>query len=571
MDKLKPILAQKFWILFGLVLILPMVGYFMTKGVLATDIETRWKKLTDTFSGIPPGTGVPNESWSKALNDTTAKQKVHNIRANQELWAKQHERMSWPNDIAPIMAKAKYFEDLTEEQKGLQVIFKYPLSYRAQIRNLWEIVDPLEDGTNLRDSDKRRKVAFSMSDIQQSAAILAKDIQPTFKDIWEAQENIWLQTELLQAVRRINENANNQGDAPIKQLGKIQLFGGARSTGDSGAAASSGTSGDGMGMGMGMGMGFGGNRNETTTVSADINLNEEFVVSFDPAVGGGNNGGMGGFGAAAGFTEPSSGGSGSGAAASGAGTKPDVKRYIDLDEQQPYKRRGFYIKLTMDHTKVPDLIAELMNSPFPVEIVRVQQVWNSDQSTSPAGGAGAMMAGGGTGFSGFKPPMATSSGGSDAGSSGAAVGFTEASDDGSGSGGSGASGGTGRVAPNNPGSAAALADPKLAQVAIVGVWTLYLPPPPAADQGQVPPTESGTPPPAVAVTPEAPATPAEAPTVAAESDPKPADGNGDEPKKPADPDAPKSEPDNSEKPAPQKPASDQPAEKTEPTEKSESQ
>ena len=63
MDKLKPILAQKFWILFSVGLILPIVGYFMTKGGLATEIETRRSKLKTTFDGIPQGIDSPNEQW----------------------------------------------------------------------------------------------------------------------------------------------------------------------------------------------------------------------------------------------------------------------------------------------------------------------------------------------------------------------------------------------------------------------------------------------------------------------------------------------------------------------------
>ena len=67
MDKLKPILAQKFWIFFGVVLILPVVGYFMTKGELAAQIETRWSGLDKTFTDIPTGADCPNEQWTQGL------------------------------------------------------------------------------------------------------------------------------------------------------------------------------------------------------------------------------------------------------------------------------------------------------------------------------------------------------------------------------------------------------------------------------------------------------------------------------------------------------------------------
>ena len=153
---------------------------------------------------------------------------------------KQKERMSWPKDIAPIMAKAGYFQNLTEEQKGDQVLYKYPQSYQSQIRALWEIVDPLDDGTNLRDSDKRRKIAFAMADLHQSSKMGSENFEPSFLDIWNAQEDIWLQTELLHAIRRMNANGISQGDAFIKQLVKIQLFGGTKSTGEAAAATSGG-------------------------------------------------------------------------------------------------------------------------------------------------------------------------------------------------------------------------------------------------------------------------------------------------------------------------------------------
>lgn len=571
MDKLKPILAQKFWILFGVVLIMPLVGYFMTKGKLAAEIQDRFTKLDSTFTGIPQGTGVPNDSWTNALNDIVAKQRIHNRRANLELWAKQKERMFWPTDIAPIMAKAEYFKDLTQEQKGDQVLYKYPRSYPSQLRTLWEIVDPLDDGMNLRDSDKRRKVAFAMADLQQSNKMLSVDFQPTFGDIWAAQEDIWLQTELLNAIKRLNANEISQGDAFVKQLGKIQLFGGTKATGNAAASATAGTEASGMMMGGDiaginpMAFGVAGQRNESTTLSADINLAEEFDAQIDNS-GTGSGGimaAMSNFGGTAGGTAD--------ATSSATGAAPAVKRYIDFVEGQAYKRRGFTIKLIMDHRKVPDLIAELMNSPFPVEIVRVQQAWYSD-SGSAAGGAANMMAGaGGKGFTPFNP-TATIAGGDAAGIlSTPETGFTEP--DGAGFGSTPMPGATGAIGTGGTGSAAAMADPSLAHVAIVGVWTLYLPPQADPNAGQTAPTNSAPPATGQATTPENVPAPTEATAEAATtSETKPAatqptDGPGDEPKKS---DAPKSD---SEQPGTEadKPAAEKSPSKDEAADKSDSE
>lgn len=552
MDKLKPILAQKFWILFSIVLIMPLTGYFMTKGKLAAEIETRFKALNDSFGGIPAGTGVPNDSWTNRLNEINKQQELHNRRARQELWVKQKELMFWPQDIAPIMEKAEYFKDLTQEQKGDQVLYKYPLSYKSQIRALWEIVDPLDDGVNFRDSDKRRKVAFAMADLQQSSVMLSKNFTPSFAQIWAAQEDIWLQTELLQAIKRLNANSISQGDAFVKQLFKITLFGGTKSTGEASSTANTGgmPTGD-MPPGMFGAPGFGGTTKSESALSADINLSEEFNAEIE-ASGGNSGAGPGGFGGSlnVGMVEmATSGGPG--------GAKPEVKRYIDYVEGQPYKRRGFSIKLIMDHRKVPDLIAELMSSPFPVEIVRVHQMWLSDSSNS--GGGRTPAAGGG--FAGFKPSL----GGDTTNATAApAAGFTE--DDGSGTSAISSPMPTGgaRAGVATSGSAAAMADPDLAQVTIVGVWTLYFPPPPASNLEQTTPPNTTTPAPALATTPEtAPSAAAETDAETAATTPQPAaqpaEGTSEEAKKAADSGEPQSEPakpekteSDSEKPAAEK-------------------
>ena len=580
MDKLKPILAQKFWILFSLVLIMPLVGYFMTKGKLAAAIDERWKKLDGAFTTIPPGSGVPNESWTAALNVINETQKLHNRHANQALWDKQKALMVWPNDIAPILAKAEYFKDLTEQQKGGQVIFKYPLSYGSQIRALWEIVDPLDEGENLRDTDKRRKVAFQMGDLHISRIANLGSLQPTFREIWEAQEDIWLQTELLNAIRRMNANGISQGDAFVKQLGKIQLFGGAKATVASGetSATGAGTMGGDMAGLMGGGSGYGGQGSEAGGVSIDVNLSEEFDVAQD---GGGNAAGASFKSGGSGFTEGSS--------ADPAAAPDGTKRYLDFVEGQPYKRRGFYIKLVMDHRKLPELLAELMHSPFPVEIVRVQQVWLND-SAGPADGTGTMAGGrgaagglmggagaggfgaggagggaagglmtggagpggglmtggagsgggGGKSFGSFKPPA---TGGFGAAGGGAAAGFVEGDGD------RGNAGAAARSGLTGSGSSSAMSDPNLAQVAILGVWTLYLPPPPVTDGGQVAPPNSatGSPDLVTSPTPSADTTAGTAPSDSKPATTEPTEAPGEESKKPDDPETPKSEPAKSEK------------------------
>ena len=457
MDKLKPVLAQKFWIFFGLVLIMPVAGYFMTKGDLAAQIDERWKKLNTTFTDIPAGTDSPNESWSKGLNDLNSQQELLNGQANDALWKAQAAKMRWPREIAAAMQQCEYFKSLSPERGGGQVPFKYRLNYTREIRRLWEIVDPLDDAKNLRDSNARRKVVFAMSELQQVNPAKWEVFAPEFEELWACQEDIWLQTELLSAVARVNANYQSQLDAPIKQLGKTTLFGGTTVKGD--AAAGPATGGPSMADG-GIGSMMGAPRKTETATSVDIPLAEEFIMSLDQGGGAAAPGFGGGFGGDGGSPGKDLGGGGPTAA------KSDVKRYLDDDDKLPFKLRGFYIKLVMDHRKVPELLAELMNSPFPVEIIRVHQTWYSDAGAGGAAGGGGPMAGL-SGASG--PPKGF-------GTFGASEGLappTSSGDDPS-------TATTGTSGPR-PGisiaaSQAAMSDPNLASVAILGVWTLYRPP-----------------------------------------------------------------------------------------------
>ena len=535
MDKLKPILAQKFWIFFGIVLILPVVGYFMTTGELAAQIKTRMDSLESTFKGIPSGADSPNDSWSKALQALNDQQALRNRLANDDLWRDQKEKLRWPDDIAAVMNKAEYFKSVLPEQGGSDLGFKYQFDYPAEIRRLWEIVDPLDDGKNLRDSNKRRKIAFVMGDLHQTNTARWAELPPTHEDMWECQEDIWLQTELLHAIARVNANSISQGDAFVKQMGKILLFGATKAAGGAAAAPAAapgaGAAGE-AGFGSMMGMGGGGQSGKSASLSADISIAEEFSVLTDNTVLAGSAGGDAG----GGMSNKSFTGEGypgtqpaGGTAAPAAAGKVESKRYVDLDETQPYKRRGFYIKVIMDHTKVPDLIAELMNSPFPVEIVRVQQVWLSDSASTSGGGTASPFGGsGGTNFGGSPYPA----GGADAGAGAAAT------DEG----GAGASGAFARSGASGTSSATAMSDPNLAQVAILGVWTLYRPPAPAADAGQPPPATTA-PMPDVAAAPAATVQPTEA--AVADTKPataEPSETTSDESKKPDEGDAPKSEP-----------------------------
>ena len=88
---------------------------------------------------------------------------------------------------------------------------------------------------------------------------------------------------------------------------------------------------------------------------------------------------------------------------------PEKKRYVDDNPKMPLKTRGFYLKVVMDRNKLPELLVQLTNLKYPVEIVRVHQAsLNSSTPKKKVGTAttpGEPMANATSRPSPFDPPM----------------------------------------------------------------------------------------------------------------------------------------------------------------------
>lgn len=225
-----------------------------------------------------------------------------------------------------------------------------------------------------------------------------------------------------------------------------------------------------------------GGRGGPANVKVDFDPKEEYGDG-----GGGPGGGLGAgnlYGGSATLDEGDLGvtlGGGGGATASA----PTVRRYVDDDPSLPYKTRAFYLSVIMDHRKIPDLLAELTadgESPWPIEIGRVQVGRLNSDDGRPMGGAGvgsmaglgsggADLAGGAEGgaFSPM-PPI-----GSLAGSTSDYTPPEEGEAAGSFPLGVGVTSGAGPGARSTPAATyeTILADPYLARVAICGLIYIY--------------------------------------------------------------------------------------------------
>ena len=405
MDKLQPIIKHHFWILFLVALVLPPIAWSMTTGSLDEQTQTREDDLNSTLNGVVAGQSAPNDDWKNQASMLVNVRKESNKRAWDRLWNIQTGLQIWPDFVRPYMETCPYRGTPADvpnasPQDVSAVMATVPNLYRDdyehEIERVWRIPEPVSEQTGMTvENDAPQKVLFPSTVLPRVPKAKWMAAQPTWMEMWNAQEDLWLMSELLKAIRRVNADATSIADANVRQIQAVQLFGGTRAAaGSSGSSAGSAPSGE-AGM---MGLGYPGGmtrRGPGGPSSAEFALSEEYDVKDAPTSGGG------------GF--PGSMAGGAAPAAAGSDPQADENRYIK--QEWAYRTRGFKLRLSVHQMYVPEVISELLKSDFPVEIVRFQQsALNPDR---PGGGRGATggyagtnLAAGGGGYPGGGYPGA---------------------------------------------------------------------------------------------------------------------------------------------------------------------
>lgn len=476
MERLEPILKQKFWILLGIGLLMTVVGWWMATGSLAAQIAARKGEIEGAFSKVPSGS-IPNDSWSTQLAAVNAEQERAVKFTARGLWERQKERMRWPDTVAEFAWESGYRGEIALAGRE-----NYRTAYGYDVRRVWGSVRPFDplSGDGIVEFGSQQAEALP----QQVWGTLA----PSSAEMWDAQEDLWLLESILQSIVDVNGGVNGERlDASIHQIEKLELHGGVPAAqrkvgGAAGPAGPGGANGPpGMSPGGGPASGPGGGslgglgatgpggRGGIAIGVADFDWKEEFG---DDGTGTGRGlGGPGGGPGGSSSTGPMAAhGPAGGPGGPGAAAAPKIRRYIEDDAALPYKTRGFYLTVLMDHRKIPALISELTSSEksaWPVEIVRVQMARLHDDDVDSTGGPG-FPGGSGRGGSPFAAGVRRPSASSGFGGEGfAPIGPT----------GFGPGGGQGTPSPQaeaaNIALSTALQDPFMARVALCGIITLY--------------------------------------------------------------------------------------------------
>lgn len=505
MDKLQPLIKHRYWICFGFALIFAVVGWFMANGALAEAIDARSKLVTAAFDTAKQGATNPNQKWVEAAKNKNETDALAYKNAATSLRERQKNARQWPELIREEMQGIAY-QDQIKNQLTRE---KWAANYSNDIEGLLEIVRPYRNGEGLVVVDSNRITHKPYNSWQTRAA--------QSREVWDAQEDIWLLRSLLTSIASVNGEADRIGEASVREIFRLTLRGGDRNATPAAAGAAGGMGGmaggmgglessTGMGGGMAVGGGSGGagagasypGKDFEGAAGSDI-LGEEFGADTSAGAAAGGGGGMGSGKGSMGsmmgaMSEMGAMGVGGGTEAGAA--PAEEKRYVD-EVQDSYKTRGFLLDVRVRDDKLPELLAALTDSDFPVEIVRVEIT--TEGGAAPGGmtggglGGGDDLAGGaglapggmaamggmsgsagmGAGRAGMGPPsaaggMASGMGASMPGKGGVpSSGLGDASMGGIGGLGGGTSTGTSDPLQN------ALSDPLLVTVKIGGLMTLY--------------------------------------------------------------------------------------------------
>ena len=384
MDKLKPILKHKFWILFGIVLVIPLVGWWLATSQLLAGYNTKKGEIEKAFTNAEFKPGTPNQQWDENLVEYIQDQKERNKQARIFLWNEQSKLMEWP-DILKRYIPNEYFGPLPTAACNI-----YRNEYPKELERVWKSIDPYDP------------VYYPKGTVIFQPASMPRrqygDLPPTPKNVWEAQEDLWLLEGLFKVVRDVNGDSTSPTESPIRSIDVLQLLGGTGSSEEAG--------GDEMGMGM-EGMppefaGMSGAGQGTTSVSFDPA--DEFG-SEAVAQEGGPEGGMGEFG-----PPGMPGGSGSTMYNEDGTEVQTALRWVGPQEfeGQTYMQRGFYMECHIDHRHLAEFLVALENSPWLISVKRVQMGRSGATGYSQTGGGGSFgNEGGGPsgGFGGGRPNM----------------------------------------------------------------------------------------------------------------------------------------------------------------------
>jgi hypothetical protein len=199
MDK-ENFIKYHFWYLLGLLVPLIFLALIMlwtsTAGAISTKqaaIEKSKTQLKGVVSGEPR-----NQKWTEALDKKSKAIEAQESKNWKAAWEPQADIMTWPPALSEKMKDA-YFGDQVDSR--LRADYTKDDQYASQIDPIVEIVQPV----NSRGEGAVQCATGNWATFLQTAD-WSSDPTPSAEEIWLAQEDLWVQRELLRIVREANDS-----------------------------------------------------------------------------------------------------------------------------------------------------------------------------------------------------------------------------------------------------------------------------------------------------------------------------------------------------------------------------
>jgi hypothetical protein len=370
MDQLKIVLEHKFWILAGLAILLPPIGWWAATGNIAEETDGRNKKIEAAEKAISGVKEVPNNKWIDGAKEIGKELNASVAESQQHLFEHQTPVMRFPQYVQDALDKChlKYRQDGSTStdpkvQKNFLAAKQFFVDcYADDWKNAVAVVKPFKVTTG--EGLVLLPLEITGSSTEMPLITRHNEVETAWRgtlgftatQMYDVEEDVWFLKALMQAIAKVNEGATELGNARIKRVLQVVLRGGDESDLVTRRTAKAGGTG----------------APATPKTSGSMNL------------GGNTRGGGGGGGGQSSFKAPKAldpddvfGADGSkDAAAAATGGKKDSSGPVELrrwaQSTQKYNKRGFVMKLVMDEREIPTLLTALTFSPFPIEIRQVE-------------------------------------------------------------------------------------------------------------------------------------------------------------------------------------------------------
>jgi len=373
MDQLKLALEHKFWILAGLAILLPPIGWWAATDNLATETASRTKTIDGYDKRIPDSKNAPNDKWIEGAKQIDRELTVSVAQSQERLFDHQQSEMTFPKVVQDALdqCKVKYRGDGGPTQEFLDAKDFFVHSYAEDWENVVKLVRPFKmstgDGLVLISDDSTQQEALPITrhdEVKQWRQSLGF----TSSQMWDVQEDIWFLRSLMQAIARVNQGATEIGNARIKKLNEVKLRGGDLTdlaNRQSGKSTSNSPNGGTAPRPGGMSISsYGGGRGSGSSQESSYKPPK----AFDPDDIFGDDGGK------STLVDTRS-------KRDRDAVVGDAKRWVEKSNNK-WRKRGFVLKLVMDEREIPTLLTALSESAFPIEIRHVEHsVYNS--TTAP--------------------------------------------------------------------------------------------------------------------------------------------------------------------------------------------